>query len=230
MRLKEFVVENKSKKKSSTNNYVAKHAPKSGSGTHEDKKKAEKRGKVKHKGKEIKESLFSSLEYRLIEAQLNEMDMDHFKDPNTGLTYQWIRHTNNDFIVVVKKTADGVKFHRLTQGTPQDIATTWKQLKQHKLEKPQMPRHQPTANPYISRSVESVAESATAGATSSANISSVPNPHLTVGKSNKAYTGSPGKSGTKAPKQPKVLMQKPGTNALDSNKNIFGTGTVVKRK
>jgi hypothetical protein len=229
MRLSEFVVEGKSKKKASTNNYVAKHAPKSGSGTHEDKKKAEKRGKVKHKGKEIKESLFSSLEYRLIEAQLNEMDMDSFKDPKTGITYQWISHTNNDFIVAVRKTVEGVKFHKISQGEAHEIANVWKRLKQQALEKPPMPINKPTINPHI-RSVEGVAESATAGATSSANISSVPNPHLTVGRSNKEYTGSPGKSGTKAPKQPKIQMQKPGTNALDSNKNIFGTGTVVKRK
>ena len=38
----------------------------------------------------------------------------------------------------------------------------------------------------------------------------------------KSYVGSPGKSGTKAPPQPKPKMQKPTDNALDGD-SIFGT-------
>lgn len=73
-----------------------------------------------------------------------------------------------------------------------------------------------------------IKETATAGATSAANVGTVVSPHIAIGKDrgNKSYTGSPGKSGTKAPKVPKVTQpkNKDGTakNALDSNTNIFG--------
>ena len=74
-------------------------------------------------------------------------------------------------------------------------------------------------------------ETATAGATSSGNIASVANPHLSPGaaRGNKTYTGSPGKSGTKAPPQPKPKKQKPTDNALDMKTNIFGEGNFIKR-
>ena len=53
-------------------------------------------------------------------------------------------------------------------------------------------------------------EYATAGATSSGNIASVTSPHIAIGKDrgNEAYTGTPGKSGTKAPRLPKVVQPK----------------------
>lgn len=72
-------------------------------------------------------------------------------------------------------------------------------------------------------------ETATAGSTSSGNIATVANPHIAIGKdrSKKSYTGSPGKSGTKAPSVPKVQQAKNpnGTakNALDMKGNIFGS-------
>lgn len=74
-------------------------------------------------------------------------------------------------------------------------------------------------------------ETASAGATSAGNIATVPNPHISPGpaRGKKSYIGSPGKSGTKAPPQPKPVMQKPGTNALDSNVSLFGTGVALKR-
>lgn len=68
-------------------------------------------------------------------------------------------------------------------------------------------------------------ETATAGATSSANIATVVNPDVTLGKNRggKSYSGSPGKSGTKAPPQPKPKKQKPTDNALDmKGVSIFG--------
>lgn len=77
-------------------------------------------------------------------------------------------------------------------------------------------------------------ETATAGATSSANIGTVVNPHISPGTSRgkKSYTGSPGKSGTKAPIQPTVIQPKnsDGTakNAQDMNASLFG-GTAIKR-
>ena len=77
-------------------------------------------------------------------------------------------------------------------------------------------------------------ESATAGATSAGNIASVEAPHLSPGKARgkKSYTGDPwgGKSGTKAPPQPKVKQPKTaqGTakNALDMKNSIFGENPV----
>lgn len=77
-------------------------------------------------------------------------------------------------------------------------------------------------------------ESATAGATSSGNIASVEAPHLSPGKARgkKSYTGDPwgGRSGTKAPPQPKVKQPKAGNgtakNALDMKNSIFGENPV----
>jgi len=53
-------------------------------------------------------------------------------------------------------------------------------------------------------------ETATAGATSSGNIASVVSPHIAIGKDrgNKSYTGTPGMSGTKAPRLPKIVQPK----------------------
>jgi hypothetical protein len=81
-----------------------------------------------------------------------------------------------------------------------------------------------------------VNESATVGATSAANIGTVDAPHLSPGKARgkKSYVGSPGKSGTKAPPQPKVNQpkNKDGTakNGLDiKGASLFG-GPPVKRR
>jgi hypothetical protein len=78
-------------------------------------------------------------------------------------------------------------------------------------------------------------ESATAGATSAGAIGTVVSPHLAIGKSrhSKSYSGSPGKSGTKSPKPPKIVQRKKkngtATNALDMKGNIFGGGSAIKR-
>ena len=88
--------------------------------------------------------------------------------------------------------------------------------------------------------IEILGETATAGATSSANIGTVCAPQLSPGKARgkKSYTGTPGKSGTKSPPQPKVVQPKTaqGTakNALDINgTSLFGApaneAVVVKR-
>ncbi len=83
--------------------------------------------------------------------------------------------------------------------------------------------------------IRDILESATAGATSSGNIATVVSPHIAIGKDrgNKSYTGSPGKSGTKAPAVPKVTKKKKkdGTavNALDMKGNIFGEDNFIKR-
>jgi len=83
--------------------------------------------------------------------------------------------------------------------------------------------------------IRDILESATVGATSAANIASVTSPHIAIGKDrgNKSYTGTPGKSGTKAPAVPKVKQAKnpDGTakNALDMKTSIFGSGSALKR-
>lgn len=84
--------------------------------------------------------------------------------------------------------------------------------------------------------ISQLAESATAGATSAANIGTVDAPQLSPGKARgkKSYTGSPTSgSGTKAPPQPKVVQPKKsdGTavNALDmKGANLFGGGAVKR--
>jgi hypothetical protein len=78
--------------------------------------------------------------------------------------------------------------------------------------------------------VKELLETATVGSTSAGNIATVPNPRRTVGPDlgKKSYTGSPGKSGTKSPKQVVPKMQKPTDNALDKKQNIFGE-TLIKR-
>ncbi len=85
--------------------------------------------------------------------------------------------------------------------------------------------------------IRDILESATAGSTSSGNIATVANPHISPGKArgNKSYIGDPmgGKSGTKSPPQPKVTQKKnkDGTakNALDQTTSLFGEGNFVKR-
>jgi len=76
-----------------------------------------------------------------------------------------------------------------------------------------------------------IKEEATAGSTSAGNIASVDSPHHSPGpaRGKKSYIGSPGKSGTKAPPQPKPKAQKPTDNALDiKGTSIFG-GPAIKR-
>ena len=74
-------------------------------------------------------------------------------------------------------------------------------------------------------------EQATAGATSAGNIASLANPHVAAGSDRfkKSYTGTPGKSGTKAPNVPKPKKQKPTDNALDmKGTSLFG-GPAISR-
>ena len=87
-------------------------------------------------------------------------------------------------------------------------------------------------NEVIARKIK---EQATAGATSSGNIASVVSPHIAIGKDrfSKAYSGSPGKSGTRAPRLPKITQPKnpngtaKGAHAL-KGVSLFG-GPAVKR-
>ena len=76
-----------------------------------------------------------------------------------------------------------------------------------------------------------IKEQATAGATSAGNIATLNNPHVAAGpdRFKKTYTGTPGRSGTKAPNVPKAKAQKPTDNALDmTGTSLFG-GPAVSR-
>jgi hypothetical protein len=79
--------------------------------------------------------------------------------------------------------------------------------------------------------IRELLETATAGATSAGSIATVANPHISPGsaRGKKSYTGSPGKSGTKTPPQPKPKKQKPTDNALDMKTSLFGEGNLIKR-
>ena len=78
-------------------------------------------------------------------------------------------------------------------------------------------------------------EYATAGATSAGNIAAVVSPHIAIGKDrgNKAYTGTPGHSSTRAPKLPKIVQPKKADGTAKGAHNLPGTslfgGPLVKR-
>mgnify|MGYP001383768406 CR=1 FL=1 len=87
-------------------------------------------------------------------------------------------------------------------------------------------------NEVISQKIK---EQATAGATSAGNIASVVSPHIAIGKDRfkKSYTGSPGRSGTKAPRLPKIVQPKnPDGSAKGAHRlpgvSLFG-GPGIKR-
>ena len=80
-----------------------------------------------------------------------------------------------------------------------------------------------------------IGEAATAGATSAGNIATVVSPHIAIGKDRfkKSFTGSPGVSGTKAPKLPKIVQPKNPNGTAKGAHNLKGTcifgGPLVKR-
>jgi len=78
---------------------------------------------------------------------------------------------------------------------------------------------------------QKIKEQATAGATSAGNIATLANPHVAAGpdRFKKSYTGTPGRSGTKAPNVPVPKMQKPTDNALTMpGTSLFG-GPAISR-
>tara|TARA_B100000405_G_scaffold293281_1_gene245420 strand:+ start:815 stop:1087 length:273 start_codon:yes stop_codon:yes gene_type:complete len=87
-------------------------------------------------------------------------------------------------------------------------------------------------NEVILRKVQ---EQATAGATSAGNIATVTSPHIAIGKDrfSKSYHGSPGKSGTKAPRLPKIVQPKNPDGTAKGAHNLPGVnlmgGPLVKR-
>jgi hypothetical protein len=96
-----------------------------------------------------------------------------------------------------------------------------------------MTRKKPVVNTAVPGNP--IKETATAGATSSANIASIPNPHISPGaaRRNKSYTGAPGQSGTKSPPQPKVVQPKTKAGVAKNGIDLKGTsifGGPAKRK
>ena len=81
-----------------------------------------------------------------------------------------------------------------------------------------------------------IREQATAGATSAGNIATVVSPHIAIGadRFKRSYHGSPGRSGTKAPKIPKAYTPKKadgtarGAHEL-SGTSLFGGPGVARR-
>ena len=69
-----------------------------------------------------------------------------------------------------------------------------------------------------------VKEQATPGATSAGNIASLNSPPVAVGddRFKKSYTGTPGKSGTKAPKLPKIVQPKNKDGSAKGAHNLPG--------
>jgi hypothetical protein len=69
-----------------------------------------------------------------------------------------------------------------------------------------------------------VKEQATAGATSAGNIATLNSPHVAAGddRFKKSYTGTPGKSGTKAPKLPKIVQPKNKDGSAKGAHNLPG--------
>ena len=81
-----------------------------------------------------------------------------------------------------------------------------------------------------------IKEQATAGATSAGNIATVVSPHIAIGKDRfkKSYTGTPGVSGTRAPRLPKIVQPKnpdgttKGAHALVGT-SLFGGPGFIRR-
>jgi hypothetical protein len=81
-----------------------------------------------------------------------------------------------------------------------------------------------------------IKEQATAGSTSAGNIATVVSPHVAIGadRSKKSYTGSPGRSGTRAPRVPTAYIPKNadgtarGAHELTGT-SLFGGPGVVRR-
>lgn len=73
--------------------------------------------------------------------------------------------------------------------------------------------------------IRRVQEQATAGATSAGSIATVVSPHIAIGKDrfSKSFTGSPGRSGTKAPRLPKIVQPKKANGTAKGAHALKGT-------
>jgi hypothetical protein len=80
-----------------------------------------------------------------------------------------------------------------------------------------------------------IKETASVGATSSGSIASVVSPHIAIGpdRFKKSYTGSPGRSGTRAPRVPTAYTPKNADGTARGAHELTGTslfgGPLVRR-
>ena len=80
-----------------------------------------------------------------------------------------------------------------------------------------------------------IKEQATAGSTSAGNIAAVVSPHIAIGpdRFKKSYTGTPGRSGKRAPRVPTAYSPKNPNGTAKSAHELAGTslfgGPLVKR-
>jgi hypothetical protein len=80
-----------------------------------------------------------------------------------------------------------------------------------------------------------VKEQATAGSTSAGNIATVVSPQVAIGpdRLKKSYTGTPGRSGTRAPRVPQAYTPKNANGTALGAHELVGTslfgGPLVKR-
>ena len=80
-----------------------------------------------------------------------------------------------------------------------------------------------------------IKEAASVGATSSGSIASVVSPHIAIGpdRFKKSYTGSPGRSGTRAPRVPTAYTPKNADGTARGAHELTGTslfgGPLVRR-
>jgi len=80
-----------------------------------------------------------------------------------------------------------------------------------------------------------IRETASVGATSSGSIASVVSPHIAIGpdRFKKSYTGSPGRSGTRAPRVPTAYTPKNADGTARGAHELTGTslfgGPLVRR-
>jgi hypothetical protein len=80
-----------------------------------------------------------------------------------------------------------------------------------------------------------IKEQATAGSTSAGNIAAVVSPHVAIGpdRFKKSYTGTPGRSGKRAPRVPQAYTPKNANGTALGAHELTGTslfgGPLVKR-
>jgi hypothetical protein len=80
-----------------------------------------------------------------------------------------------------------------------------------------------------------IKETASAGATSAGNIAAVVSPHIAIGpdRFKKSYTGTPGRSGKRAPQVPTAYTPKKADGTARGAHELTGTslfgGPLVKR-
>jgi len=70
-----------------------------------------------------------------------------------------------------------------------------------------------------------IRETASAGATSAGNIASIANPHVAIGpdRFKKSFTGTPGQSGTRAPRVPRAYTPKKADGTAKGAHELKGT-------